>query len=378
MPIRDSCLIGCFWCRCDDVCPAGMRECPVSMRKGVSGLHTQPYMFGKRSKRMQQKKKPETRHGRMFREAFRSEREVRVHKRLEERAGRGLPWWAWLLWVVFLGAIIYTIFFSPFHALGDLSVSGNRDIPVERIEHFIREEWSKPLLAVFPGNNFFLFHTGRMEALLLHRFPKLETVEMRKTFPNRLSVVVSERERILLFCVSEDCFLVDDDGRAADVTDAIRVENESFLVRVEGMSGVETETGTILFDPGFSDIALRLERGLREELELPVVFPIMMPSRVSGELRFRMQAGWEVYTSSDILPEKTLATLRLVLEEELPEEKRERLRYIDLRTENRAFYAFEEESKEDENEDEEGEEKRRESADNESEEVDDEPDETED
>lgn len=305
-------------------------------------------MFGKRSKHTQQKKKPETRHSRMFREAFQSEREIRVRKRPEEGRRRSLPWWAWSLWVVFLGAIGYTLFFSPFHSLEYLSVSGNRDVPQTEIENFIREEWSRLILAVLPGNNFFLFRTGDMEHLLLRRFPKLETVEARKTFPNRLSVVVSERNRIFLFCSRGSCFLIDRDGRAVDATEATRKENTPFLVRVEDATGQGAEPGTMIFAPDLPDIALRLERGLREDLGLSLVSPIVMPSRVSGEFRFRTEAGWEVYAATDILPEKTVATLRLVLEDELPEERREKLRYIDLRTENRAFYAFEEEEQDEE------------------------------
>lgn len=313
-------------------------------------------MLGKRSKRIRQKKKPETRHSRMFRDAFRSEREIRVRKRPEEERRRSLPWWAWLLWAVFLGAIAYTLFFSPFHSLKYLSVSGNRDVPQSEIENFIREEWSRSILAVLPGNNFFLFRTGDMEYLLLRRFPKLETVEARKAFPNRLSVVVSERNRIFLFCSQGSCFLIDRDGRAVDATEATREENTPFLVRVEDAAGQGVESGTMIFDSDLPDVALRLERGMREDLGLSLVSPIVMPSRVSGEFRFRTEVGWEVYAATDILPEKTVATLRLVLEDELPEEKREKLRYIDLRTENRAFYAFEEEKEQEEEEGQEDEE----------------------
>lgn len=305
-------------------------------------------MFGKLTKHKRLKKRPETKRSRMFHDAFRSEREIRVRKRPEEGRKRSLPWWAWSLWTIFLGAIVYTIFFSPFHTLEYLSVSGNRDVPTTRIEGFIQQEWSRPSLFVLPGNNFFLFRVEDMEKRLLERFPKLETAEVRKIFPSRVRVMVAERDRIFLYCSGGRYFLVDREGRARDIPEAIRKENDPFFVRIEDTTGATIEPGTLLFEPEFPDVALRLERGLREESGLSFISPITMPSRVSRELRFRVEAGWEVYASADVLPEKTAATLRLVLEDELPEERREKLRYIDLRTENRAFYAFEEEDQEEE------------------------------
>ena len=306
------------------------------------------YMLGKKPKNKPLKKKPETRQSRMFRDAFRSKQDIRVRKHTEDERHRGLPRWVWVLWVLFLGSMAYAVFFSPFHTLTDMTVYGNRDIPADRIEDRLREEWSRPITGFLPGDNFFLFRTGRMERDLLERFPKLETAEVRKTFPDGVEIVISERNRIPLFCSREKCFLIDADGRARDAGNALLPENGPYLVRIEDASGQEVAEGDAVLDPSLPDTVLRLEREFREGLGFSLRSPIVMPSRVAREFRFRTETGWEIYVSPDILPEKTVGTLRLVLEKELPEERREKLRYIDLRTENRAFYAFEREEQEEE------------------------------
>lgn len=280
----------------------------------------------------------------MFREAFLPDRKP-GRKPRRPVAGR-FPWWIAALWVVLSATTGYVLFFSPFHMLETVAVSGNRDVPADRIEAFIREKWSRPIAYLVPGNGFFAFRTEETETALSQRFPKLSSVKVEKMFPDRVSVTVSERDRIFLFCSGPTCVLSDAGNRATDATSALSEENVPFIVRLEDTTGQIVAVGDTLFDVPLPDIALRLERGLREDLGLPLSPPLTTPGRVSREIRFRTEAGWEIYASADIVPEKTVEALRLVLERELPEDRRDRLRYVDLRTENKAFYAFEEEKKE--------------------------------
>jgi hypothetical protein len=50
--------------------------------------------------------------------------------------------------------------------------------------------------------------------------------------------------------------------------------------------------------------------------------------------------GWELYVSTELPIASTLDALSLLFEKELPPEKRAGLRYIDMRIENRVYYAF--------------------------------------
>jgi len=296
-------------------------------------------MFGQRIRRKRPGKKPATGRNRMFHEAFRPETKTRVRPRPD--SGRMPSWWTWILWVLFLSVVAYEILFSPMRGIVGCPVSGNDGIPSDLIERFVREEWTKPVLFVFPGDNILLFRTDTMEEKLLARFPKLSEANVKKIFPDRIDIAVRERDRIPLFCSRGDCFLVGRDGLAEDASQALLPENDPFVIRIEDASGREIGIGEPMLVPELPDIALSLERGFREELGLRISSPITMPARVSREFRFRTGDGWEIYASSDILPEKTVESLRIVLERDLPEERREKLRYVDLRTENRVFYAFE-------------------------------------
>lgn len=297
-------------------------------------------MIGNRKKR--KRHRASGRDG-MFREAFLPER--KTVRRKEAAPAHRFPWWVASLWAVFFGVIAYVLLFSPFQMLEHCEVSGNRDVPADRIRGFVREEWSRPVWYVLPGNGFLILRPDEMEEGLLRRFPKLSSVEVAKVFPDGISVSVTERDRIPVFCSGDDCFLVNGDGIATDASAALLEENAPFVTRLEDSSGTSVSEGDILFDPTLPETVFRLVDGLRD-IGLSVEAPVTMPARVSGELRFRTEAGWEVYASVSVAPEKTVETLRLVLEREVPEERQEKLRYIDLRTENRAYLAFHEEEKE--------------------------------
>lgn len=273
----------------------------------------------------------------MFREAFIEDKKKKRPKRTAEP--RRFPWWMPVLWVVFFGTLSYTLLFSEFDRLSVMTVSGLRDIPEGRLTGFVRDELAKKTFPFFPRDNYFLLSQDGLSEDILRRFPKISSVRIAKRFPNGIDVTVSERNRIFLFC-SGDCFLPDRDGKATDAAFAYLPENDSFILRVEDESGRRIGVGDKLFDGNLPDTALRIEEGIEKDDGIPLRTTATTPARVSNELRFTTESGWDIMVSTDKDPERTIRTLRLVLEKEIPEEKRSNLRYIDLRTDGRAFYAY--------------------------------------
>jgi cell division septal protein FtsQ len=276
----------------------------------------------------------------LFREAFFPPKKTIVPKRAENiRIRKGAPTIA-VLWAVFFMTVVYILFASSFHSITDISISGTDAVSDERIEVFFRDRMSGKRIGVFPKDNFFLLSSSEAEHALLEYFPKLRSVEIRKRFPGRIEVAVSERDRIPLWCVSGSCFLLDDAGKARDARFAESPENESFLFRVEDSGARVVAFGEQVLDERTLSRILGLEREIRISGMVGIVPRAVTPSRVSGEFRFTTVEGWDIMTTVDPDPTTIVASLRLVLEKEIPEEKRTKLRYVDLRTEKKAFYSF--------------------------------------
>jgi cell division septal protein FtsQ len=276
----------------------------------------------------------------LFREAFLPPKKAPLPKQPSRTSVKRRFPGVVLLWGLLLATVTYALFSSPFHSVTDVSVSGTVDVPSDRVETFLRDLIGGKRVLIFPKDNFFLLSSDDMERSLLESFPKIRRAEVGKRFPDRMQAVVEERDRIPLWCVSGTCFLLDDDGVAHDARFAEQPENDPFLIRIEDSGGVGASVGDRVLDREVLSKVIRLERGIRDSGIVAISPRAVTPSRVSGEFRFTTTDGWDILVSTDPDPETTLASLRVVLEKEIPEERREKLRYIDLRAEKKAFYSF--------------------------------------
>jgi len=276
----------------------------------------------------------------LFREAFLPEKKAIVPKRPTKQSPKWRFPGAVLLWVVFLSTVVYVLFASSFHSVTDISISGSATLPEDRLKIFLRDRMAGRFVSLFPKDNFFLLSSDGVQRDLLESFPKLRAAEVRKRFPNRMDASVSERDRILLWCVSGSCFLLGDDGRLRDARFAEQPENEPFLFWIEDSGARIVADGDAVFDQDTLARFFRLEEELRESGIVTFLPRVVTPSRVSGEFRFVTTEGWELLVSTDPDPETTVSTLRVVLSKELPDEKRRKLRSIDLRTEKKVFFSF--------------------------------------
>lgn len=280
-------------------------------------------------------------HGHMIREAFQTDRRPKKPLLVREKPkSADALWGTFLLWVVLLAVAVFTVFFSDFHVIRHVEVVGVRNVPTAEIEAFVFGRMSERRFRFFPADNFFLVPTSSLERETLLAFPKLSGVTITRRFPDSLRISVTERDRILLWCSAGPCSLVGDDGIARDAVFAETQENEPFLIRVVDTGARPVDVGMPLLSSSEVDAVYRLERGLREQSGIGFSPVFASPSRVSDEIRITTDEGWDILAGLDIDPDKTIASLQLVLDKEIPSGRRPSLRYIDLRTENRAYYAF--------------------------------------
>ncbi|MFY9140410.1 MAG: FtsQ-type POTRA domain-containing protein [Thermacetogeniaceae bacterium] len=91
---------------------------------------------------------------------------------------------------------------SPFFALQEIEVKGNKQLPQDEIVQ-------KSGLSL--GINYFDIDTG-LVAKRLSSIPVIASVEVNKNLPNRMEIVVKEREPLALYCSQEGFAVIDGQG----------------------------------------------------------------------------------------------------------------------------------------------------------------------
>jgi cell division septal protein FtsQ len=245
------------------------------------------------------------------------------------------------LWALFVLVTVYALFFSSFLTIRDIRISGNRAVDEEGIRALIREDLQGRYNGLWPNDNLLWASGERMESRLKDRFRQIRTVRLEKVFPSTLSVTLEERKTVLLWCSQGKCFYIDEEGYAYDEADTGRPEDaDGSFLRITDMSDQFVDMREPVLDKSFVQFALQARESFREMLGIETAPEASTPSRLSSELRLKTREGWEAYLDTALPLEKSVRTLGLLLKKEISQEDRPRLKYVDMRSENRFYYAF--------------------------------------
>lgn len=287
-------------------------------------------------------------------ELYLPKRQLKKPKRSEnvEDPRRAFPWLTLFLWLCFLGTGGYMFFFSPVVKMDTLHMEGNVRVPKDRVEELFVHEGETKLFGAVVRSNFFLFRTETLKRQLQEEFPAIEEVVVTKTFPNKVNVLIRERELALLWCSRGPCYLLGENNVALPGDGVPERRGDLPMYTVVDMGGLPVEIGRTLFDYPFLGHFKENRERLQSELGIVIKPEMMSASRFSDEIRLQTEAGWELLLNARIEPGENIQTLRLFFEQEVPFERQGELRNVDLRTEKRIYYSLkvpagEEEKKED-------------------------------
>lgn len=259
-----------------------------------------------------------------------------VAKKDEWRIGAGTLF----LWLLFAGTLFYTAFFSTFFLVGEPRITGMSEVSEATLREFTDTQLSKKYFWIFSRHNFFLVRPRDLEERLRLEYPLLASVFVRRVFPVDLSIEVTERKKIILWYSGDECYLIDEEGVAHNSRQALLPENMKYALSITDTSRRPVVSGEKVFDASYGAFVIQMSELFPEQLGLTLEPRSTTTSRFASELRVKTDEGWEAYFGTDIKIESSLNVLKLLFEKALPKEERAKLAYIDLRAENRAYYAF--------------------------------------
>lgn len=222
--------------------------------------------------------------------------------------------WLFILFGLLFSSFVYFILFSDFFNLKNVIISGNFSIPKEIIEETIKKE----------TKNVLFVNSKNLREQILKTFPELEEVQIKKKLPNVLNLALAERREVAVFCREEVCFLLDDNGIIFDKSN----KKSSLPVVYNQTLSKEIELGDSVINKKVLEIILELSSKLKSDLGITAEeFSLITKERID----IKTKEGWSIYLSLKKDLEGQIFSLSTLLKEKIPETKRKKLKYIDLR-----------------------------------------------
>jgi len=130
-----------------------------------------------------------------------------------------------VLFIVFVGALSY---FSSHHKIliNKIMVSGNSIVDTEEIKSNINSELNGKYFYLFSRANFLIYPHDKIYDSLIYKFPRIESLSIKREGLNTIKVTIEERAGSYLYCgldiplikeeIGENCYFVNNDGLIFD------------------------------------------------------------------------------------------------------------------------------------------------------------------
>ncbi|MEK7542120.1 MAG: FtsQ-type POTRA domain-containing protein [Patescibacteria group bacterium] len=260
--------------------------------------------------------------------------------------------WFGLILCFVLAGVGYGIFFTPIFQIKYIEVQGNQKVTKDQILHIVNASLWKDFV-FFEINHFLFANAEHIEKEIRAAFSEIDSVKAKKKFPDSLQIIVQERQKVAIWCQQKSytvevadsenqevrlfrqCFALDNHGV---IFEEVEPERE-VIISVENVEGSllnkvvdENLLSNILqFQQALDTSPLFQEVGLRVSS-----FSIVSEERVHA----KVSEGWEVYLNPSGRIDWQITKVKLVLEQEIPFEKRPFLEYIDLRFADQAYIKY--------------------------------------
>lgn len=250
----------------------------------------------------------------------------------------------------FLVLVVWMLFFSDFMKVQNVNIY-NEMLDSVKMKQLVEGELSKKFFNYFPRNNLILVSKNNIESLLKKEFKLISLIEVKKEFPNTISVKVTERKKVFIWCDrNNECLLVDESGKSFYKLN--NVEKDFFkkdMVMITDKSNKQAVLNEKIVSQDVALFCQQIIRGIETVLKIKMRKEMSMPSSISEEITLMTEEGWGIhFNTSQSIKEET-EILRKILEEEFIKEKRGELEYIDLRLKGKVIYKFRGSENEDEN-----------------------------
>ena len=268
----------------------------------------------------------------------------RIH-RIKPRRSVFLRLWFWILILIltiFLSFAYFLLFYSEFQ-IQNVLISGNEKVKTFELQSIISNNINRKIIGLGAfqifSKSIFLLNKDALSKDILKDFPLIDRVSIKTELPQTLTVEVSERAPVGIYCspeagqISEKCFLIDGAGI---IFEELKNNPENMFI-VRQMGNKEAYTGENVIAQNIIGAVSKIEKDLKDNFKIDIKEALITtPIR----LDIKTKENWQIYfdLSKDSDVNMQITKLNLLLKGDINADVREKLQYIDLRFKDRAYY----------------------------------------
>ncbi|MDP3093243.1 MAG: FtsQ-type POTRA domain-containing protein [bacterium] len=230
-----------------------------------------------------------------------------------------------------LTAISWLFFFCPAFQVKKILISGGGRISGQEIERLVWPKIQKKILG-FETKAILLADPDSIKILVSEKFPLIDELKVKRLLPDSLLIEIVERKAIGIWRNQESYFSLDKKGV---IFEEILKETLSDLTIESKQFQGEISLGKNVIEEKRLLQILTVQKTIEEKAEIKAKEFTFFENE--ARLDAKTKEGWKIFFDLNGDLNWQLIELELVLEKELPQEKRQGLEYLDLRF-NKVYY----------------------------------------
>lgn len=237
-----------------------------------------------------------------------------------------------VLGVVIILVIFYYLFISPRLLVTNIAVAGNQTVSSQQIIDALNQADSSRIFLI-KKNNYFLMTSGRVNNMITKAIPEIKDAASQRTWPDKISITVRERNPGFVIQSSGQYFLVDDEGVVVKQVQ----DPKNFLVAIDQI--IEDFASSEALPTKLAPFVVSMAKLWPTKITTPIA-TVKFSGKTSTDSEFVSTEGWSVFFDTTRSAVSQLSSLNAILGKVVAGKDRGKLAYIDLRLSKWAYYCF--------------------------------------
>lgn len=247
--------------------------------------------------------------------------------------------------ILSIGAVIGILLFHSYFNIKQIAITGLEKISFNDLNNLTNNILNNKRWWLFNGRNYFLANTGKIEKEIKASY-SLEDLKIKNKFPNKIEISIKEKQAQLLLENSlaqlngepkNHYYLIDKGGEVIQEVNPMDINNSNLLnlLMLKFQENKNFSIDELVVAPAAVQFLLFLQEKIPEKTGVKISFAEL--NMDGGVVNLTTTEGWRIIMDRQNDWEKQMQVLTIFLRDKI-KDKRNNLRYIDVRYENRSYY----------------------------------------